>query len=558
MKTLLKGAKIINVLTDEIEENNILIEDKKIIGVGDYDDAEKVIDVSDKYICPSFIDGHIHIESTNLTPKEFAKVCIEHGTGAIVADPHEIANVCGTDGFDYMLNSSKGLPINVYFMLSSCVPASPFDESGATLEAKDLLTYYDNDNVLGLAEVMNYPGVINNDKALKEKIDDAKRLNKIINGHAPLLTLKDLDKYIANGIYDDHECTNLQEALEKMRKGQIIMIREGTSAKNLDSLLPLFDEPYNRRCILVSDDKHAYDLKYDGHIDHSIRKAVKQEKNVLAAIRMATIQPANHFKLNNLGAIAPGYYANLLVLNDLDNLEIEDVYFEGQLVCKNHKVLEFENQIVDDRKVRNTFHMKDLKADDFKIEAKSKKCKVIKVLPGNILTECLIKQINWEENNGVDVNEDIIKLAVIERHKGNGNMSLDFINGLKINKGAIASSIAHDSHNLIIAGTNNEDMALAGMTVKEMGGGLVVVLNGQVLAKMPLAIAGLMSDKSCDEVIRDLQIIKDALNKIACTDNIDQFMLLSFIALAVIPSLKMTTLGLVDVNKFEITSLYVE
>lgn len=558
MKTLLKGAKIINVLTDEIEENNILIEDKKIIGVGDYNDAEKVIDVSGKYICPSFIDGHIHIESTNLTPKEFAKVCIEHGTGAIVADPHEIANVCGTDGFDYMLNSSKGLPINVYFMLSSCVPASPFDESGATLEAKDLLTYYDNDNVLGLAEVMNYPGVINNDKALKEKIDDAKRLNKIINGHAPLLTLKDLDKYIANGIYDDHECTNLQEALEKMRKGQIIMIREGTSAKNLDSLLPLFDEPYNRRCILVSDDKHAYDLKYDGHIDHSIRKAVKQEKNVLAAIRMATIQPANHFKLNNLGAIAPGYYANLLVLNDLDNLEIEDVYFEGQLVCKNHKVLEFENQIVDDRKVRNTFHMKDLKADDFKIEAKSKKCKVIKVLPGNILTECLIKQINWEENNGVDVNEDIIKLAVIERHKGNGNMSLGFINGLKINKGAIASSIAHDSHNLIIAGTNNEDVALAGMTVKEMGGGLVVVLNGQVLAKMPLAIAGLMSDKSCDEVIRDLQIIKDALNKIACTDNIDQFMLLSFIALAVIPSLKMTTLGLVDVNKFEITSLYVE
>ena len=557
MTKLFKGGKIINVFSDEIQECNVLIDNDRVVGIGDYQEADEIIDVTGKYLCPSFIDGHFHIESTNLIPKEFVRVSLRHGTGAVVIDPHEIANVCGTDGFDYMIESSKGLPMNIYFTLSSCVPASPFDESGAVLEAEDLFPYYNNPNVLGLAEVMNYPGVVSGDEKLARKISDAKKLNKTINGHAPLLSGKDLDKYIYEGIEDDHECTNIDEALEKLRKGQIVMIREGSSAKNLVDLSLLFDEPYNHRCILVADDKQADELKSDGHIDHSIRLAVKHGKNVLAAIRMATIQAAMHYKLSDQGAIAPGYQANLLVLNDLNNVDIEDVYFKGKLVCKNHQVLLFDEPKVDDTKVRNTFHSMVFKADDFVIETSDKKCKVIKAIPGNLLTECVYKQMNWG-NNGVDIENDIVKLAVINRYSETNNMGLGFVNGLQISKGAIASSIAHDSHNLIIAGTNNEDMALAGNTIREMNGGLVVVLDGKVIAKMPLVIAGLMSDKPANDVIDELKTIKNELKKIANTDGINHFMLLSFIALAVIPSLKMTTLGLVDVDEFKLTSLYID
>lgn len=561
MKTLLKGGRVINVFTGEIENTNVLIEDKKIIGVGDYNEADNIIDVTGKYICPGFIDGHIHIESTMLLPRELAKVCVLHGTSAIVADPHEIANVCGIVGLTYMLEASEGLPMCVYFMLPSCVPATAFDESGAVLRARDLAPFYNIDRVLGLAEVMNYPGVIYGDKAVLEKIEQAKAFNKIVNGHAPLLSGKDLDKYISNGIYDDHECSNIYEAVERIRKGQWVMIRQGTSARNLRGLIDLFDEPYCHRCLLVTDDKHPYDLLENGHIDSIIREAVKMGKSAITGIKMATIQAAQCFGLREVGAIAPGYIANILVLNDLDTVDICDVFYNGMLVCKDknvQKVVKPDIAPVIAKPVNNSFYINELKNSDFEIAPKGKKCRIIKIIPGELLTEEMISELDFDKNNGVDTDTDIIKIAVCERHLRTGHIGLGYINGLGIQKGAIASSVSHDSHNLIIAGTNEADMALAGNTVINMNGGMAVVCEGRVIAAMELPIAGLMSKKDVKTVAEENGKVREAVKELGVKEGIEPFMNLGFISLPVIPKLKMTTTGLVDVDKFEQVSLFID
>ena len=564
MRTLLKNGFVINVFTGEINQQDVLLEQDRIIGVGDYteSEAECIRDVTGRYICPGFMDGHIHIESTMLMPEELAKVCVLHGTTAIVADPHEIANVCGTDGIAYMLEASEKLPMDVYIMLPSCVPATGFDESGANLKAEDLEPFYKHPRVLGLAEMMNYPGVLAGDKEVQDKIAVALLRGLRVNGHAPLLTGKDLDTYIAARISDDHECSSAEEAMERIRKGQHVMIRQGTAARNLEALLPLFEEPWASRCMLVTDDKHPADLLEQGHIDAILRQAVRSGKNPVTAIRMATLQAAEYFGLKWQGAIAPGYVADILVLDNLDEISVCDVYHKGELVVENKAVKAFAKPDISaelKEKVSHSFHLDELCAQDFMVaEQKGRKCRVIRLVKGELLTEEWHTELDWELANGIDVNRDILKLAVIERHKNTGHKGVGYIHGCGLKCGAIASSVSHDSHNLIVIGTNEEDMANAANEIRKIGGGSVVVKDGEVIAKMPLPIAGLMTDLAAEEIAKQNEELRKSVYQLGVPEDIEPFMSMAFVSLAVIPHLKMTTHGLVDVDQFQLTDLVVE
>ena len=563
MKLLLKNAQIVNVFTDRLETANVLIDGEKIIGVGEYNDtdADKVRDLSGKIICPGFIDGHIHVESTMLTPPELARVCLPCGTTAIVADPHEIANVCGFSGIVYMLEASENLPLSVYIMLPSCVPSTPFDETGAVMEAEELRVLYSHPRVLGLGEMMNYPGVLADDPKVMQKISEAHELGKLVNGHAPLLGGRGLDKYIAAGISDDHECSTIDEAVERISKGQHVMIRQGTAAKNLEALLPLFDEPWSRRCILVTDDRHPADLISEGHIDNIIRSAVKAGKSPLTAIRMASLQTAEYFGLKSVGAVAPGYRADLLVLDDLETVKVCDVYCGGRLAVSEGKDIDFKKPEIrsDIRKtVRNSFYLDELSPADFYIKPEGSRCRVIKIRPGQLLTDEWIAEIDFNRANGIDIKRDILKLAVIERHLNTGHKGIGFISGIGMKKGAIASSVSHDAHNLIVIGTNDEDMASAANRIRAMGGGNVVVSEGKIIAEMPLPEAGLMSDLSAAEIAAQNEEVRMAVHKLGASAEIEPFMNMAFLSLPVIPSLKMTTLGLVDVDRQELVSLFAD
>lgn len=563
MKLLLKNAQIVNVFTDRLEEANILIDGEKIIGVGQYkdEDADTVRDLSGKIICPGFIDGHIHIESTMLTPPELARVCLPCGTTAIVADPHEIANVCGLSGIVYMLDSSEDLPLSVYIMLPSCVPSTPFDETGAVLEAEELHVLYSHPRVLGLGEMMNYPGVLADDTKVMQKISEAQTLGKLVNGHAPLLSGRGLDKYISAGISDDHECSTAEEAMEHIAKGQHVMIRQGTAAQNLDALLPLFDEPWSRRCMLVTDDRHPADLMKEGHIDNIIRSAVKAGKSPLTAIRMATLQAAEYFGIRNMGAVAPGYIADILVLDNLETVKVRDVYCRGQLAVSNGKVIDLKKAEIrsDIRKtVRNSFYLDELSASDFHIKPEGRRCRVIKIRPSQLLTDEWITEIDFSRENGIDVERDILKLAVIERHLNTGHKGLGFISGAGLKKGAIASSVAHDAHNLIVIGTNDRDMAIAANRIRSLGGGNAVVADGELIAEMPLPEAGLMSDLSAAETAAQNEAVRLAVHALGASDEIEPFMNMAFLSLPVIPYIKMTTLGLVDVDGQKLVPLFAD
>ena len=560
MKTLLKGGTVVNVFTGELEKANVLIDGETIVGVGDYNDSDAdIIENTDgKFICPGFIDSHIHIESTMLTPSELAKMCLPHGTTAIVADPHEIANVCGVDGIRYMMEASEKIPMHVYFALPSCVPATPFDESGANLTASDLQPLYESRRVIGLAEMMNYPGVLANDADVVQKIMDARSFGKVVDGHAPCLTGKALDRYVAAGIQSDHECAYASEAIEKIRKGQWVMIRQGTAARNLAELLPLFEAPYKHRCVLVTDDRHPADIEKEGHIDHIIRLAVQNGKNAVTAIQMATIQAAQCFGLSYVGAVAPAYRADILILDDLNSVNVYDVYAGGKKVVDHKKVCHFPEPQIDRAlldTVKNSFHIEPLKPSDFYIEEKGSKCRVIRVLAGELVTNEEVRDIRWNVQNGADPENDILKLAVLERHKNTGHKGLGFISGIGLKKGAIASSVSHDSHNLIVIGTNEEDMALAANHICQTGGN-VVVADGEILAEMKLPIAGLMTEASGSEIAQANEAVRDAVRKLGVAEGIEPFMNMAFVSLPVIPSIKMTTQGLVDVNKQERISLY--
>ncbi len=560
MKKLLYGGTVVNVFTGELEKADVLLENDRIVGVGTYSasEADTAENILGKYVCPGLIDGHIHIESTMLTPYELARLCMPHGTTAIVADPHEIANVCGVDGIRYMMQASRGLPLNVYFTLPSCVPATPFDESGAILEAADIEPFYGEPTVVGLAEMMNYPGVLFDDDAVYAKIADAKRYGRVVDGHAPFLSGKNLDKYVSAGITSDHECSRAQEAIEKIRKGQRVMIRQGTAARNLMDLLPLFDAPYQHRCILATDDRHPADLMQEGHIDNIIRLAVKNGKSVVAAIQMATIQAAEYFGIREIGAVAPGYRADLLVLNDLESVDVLDVYSAGEKIVSNKQLMEFPRPEVD-RDLRDivfhSFHVKEMAASDFYIEGKSRRCRVIEIVPGQLITKEAVCEIDWGLNNGIDPERDILKLAVIERHKNTGHIGLGFISGIGLKDGAIASSVSHDSHNVIVIGTNDEDMAIAANHIRRFGGNAVVAQK-KVLAQMSLPVAGLMSDDTGEAVAAANEQVRKAVYALGVPKEIEPFMNMAFVSLPVIPSVKMTTQGLVNVDKQERISLY--
>lgn len=564
MKTLLKGGTVVNVFTDELQKANVLIDGEKIAGVGDYseEDADFVRDVSGKYICPGFIDGHIHIESTMMLPAEFARAAVLHGTSAVVADPHEIANVCGGDGIEFMLEASEGLPLDVYIMVPSCVPATSFDESGAELSAADIEPFYRHARVLGLAEMMNYVGVVSGDKGVMDKINSANAKGKVINGHAPLLSGRDLDKYIAAGIRDDHECSSADEARERIRKGQRVMVRNGTAARNLSGLLPLFDEPWNRRCLLVTDDKHAADLIANGHIDDIIRLAVKAGKSAVTGIRMATLQAAEAFGLKNEGAIAPGYLANIVLLDDLDSVAVSTVYHLGKEVVSEGRLAEFTSSAVSTalkERVLNSFNLAPLCEKDFHITASgNRKCRVINLVKDQLITEEALLDVDFGKNNGIDTEKDILKLAVIERHKNTGHIGLGFIHGIGLKEGAIAASVSHDSHNLIVIGTSEREMAFAANRVRELGGGMAAVKNGEVLSEMPLPYAGLMTDASVSEVARQNEAVRKSVHTLGVPEDIEPFMTMAFVSLPVIPKIKMTTHGLFSSDKWAIVPLFAD
>ena len=546
---VLKNARIVNVFTKEIESGDVAIKDGYIVGIGEFD-GEEEIDVGGRIICPGLIDGHIHIERSMISPSEFAGAVAPHGTTAVIADPHEIANVAGEEGIRYMLEASAGLPVDIFFMLPSCVPATPLDESGAELSADELEPFYKEERVAGLAELMNSFGTVRADEEIIRKIHGANSYGKRIDGHAPFLTGKDLNAYITAGVRSDHECSSAEEAIEKLKLGQFIMIREGTAARNLEALLPLFDDKYCDRCMLVTDDKHGSDLIDNGHIDYIIRKAIRAGKDPLNAIKMATLNAAMYFGLKDRGAIAPGYIADIIVLSDLEEFTVEKVFKNGRLTVDGGKnVRAIKSPSIDKEKyprVFNSFSLREIKPSDLEIRDEGTKKRVIKVIPGQILTEELIMESSSKQ---AEPDKDIIKLAVIERHKGTGHTGVGFVSGYGLKKGAIASSVAHDSHNLIVAGCTDDDMALAANTVRENGGGLAVVCDGKVLSSLPLPIGGLMCEMNVNEVEDILRVMKEQARQLGVNEGIDPFMTLAFTALPVIPKLRLLTQGVVDVDK---------
>lgn len=556
---VLKNAQIVNVFTQSVETGDIAIEGGYIVGIGNYEGITEK-DLGGAYVCPGFLDGHIHIESSMTSPGEFERAVVPHGTIAVITDPHEIANVAGTAGIRFMMQSAQKLDLDVYFMLPSCVPATDLDESGAELLARDLEPFYADEKVLGLAEMMNAFGVTHGDKGCFEKLVQARSLKKAIDGHAPALSGKELNAYVTAGIRSDHECSDFEEAKEKFARGQWIMIRQGTAAKNLKALMGMFEDPYYQRCLLVTDDKHPGDLIRIGHIDAIIREAVSMGADPIRAIRMGTLNAAAYFGLHDMGAVAPGYKADLAVFDDLRTLNVKQVYKGGKLVAENGKMLHQKEKNTDwsteiKERVFHSFHRVPITVEELQLkETTGTHQRVIDMVAHELITKERIEE--WKElpgvAPGVDISRDIVKLAAIERHKNTGHVGLGFLGKYGLKKGAVATSIGHDSHNLVIAGVTDEDMVLAGNRVIENGGGLAIALEGKVLADLPLPIGGLMADEPVEVVDEKLEHMKKLSVELGISEDIDAFMTLAFISLPVIPKLRLNTYGVVDVEKHQV------
>lgn len=540
---VLKNAKYLNVFSNEFLCGDIAVANGLIAGVGKYD-GKTEIDVSGKLVLPGFIDAHIHLESSMVTPAEFAKAVVAHGTTTVITDPHEIANVMGIDGVEYMIQASQNLPIDVHFMMPSCVPATEIDESGAELDCKDIDLYLDNKKVLGLAEMMNYVGVINGDKNVLSKIVTSQAHHKKIDGHAPELSGNDLNAYIAAGVYSDHECSTFENALEKLRKGQFIMIREGTAAHNLKALMPLLTQQYYSRCMFATDDKHPSDLLYGGHIDYIVKQALKNGADPIVALKTATHHAARYFLLNNKGAIAPGYLADIVVVDNLEDFNVETVFKRGKLVFDG-EVKDFSAPTVDEKlaeKCFDTFHLDSVTPSSFKVDGK---LGLIGLVGGELLTR------NLGTADKIDVENDILKIACIERHKGTNHIGVGYVKGYSLKSGAVATSVAHDSHNIITVGCNDDDIAVAVNAIKDSKGGIAVVENGKIKALLELPIAGLMSDEPLTTVNEKLENAKSSAYELGADKSIDPFMTLSFLSLPVIPSLRITTKGVFDAENWK-------
>lgn len=540
---VLKNAKYLNVFSNEFLCGDIAVANGLIAGVGKYD-GKTEIDVSGKLVLPGFIDAHIHLESSMVTPAEFAKAVVAHGTTTVITDPHEITNVMGIDGVEYMIQASQNLPIDVHFMMPSCVPATEIDESGAELDCKDIDLYLDNKKVLGLAEMMNYVGVINGDKNVLSKIVTSQAHHKKIDGHAPELSGNDLNAYIAAGVYSDHECSTFENALEKLRKGQFIMIREGTAAHNLKALMPLLTQQYYSRCMFATDDKHPSDLLYGGHIDYIVKQALKNGADPIVALKTATHHAARYFLLNNKGAIASGYLADIVVVDNLEDFNVETVFKCGKLVFDG-EVKDFSAPTVDEKlaeKCFDTFHLDSVTPSSFKVDGK---LGLIGLVGGELLTR------NLGTADKIDVENDILKIACIERHKGTNHIGVGYVKGYSLKSGAVATSVAHDSHNIITVGCNDDDIAVAVNAIKVSKGGIAVVENGKIKALLELPIAGLMSDEPLTTVNEKLENAKSSAYELGADKSIDPFMTLSFLSLPVIPSLRITTKGVFDAENWK-------
>ena len=537
---VLKNATYVNVFSNELLTCDIAVANGLIVGLGSYE-GEVEYDMAGKIVCPGFVDAHIHLESSLVTPKEFVRATLPHGTTTVITDPHEITNVMGTDGIEYMLQATEDLPVDVRFMLPSCVPATPLDESGAVLDYRAIDSFYEHNRVEGLAEMMNYVGVANADEQVLEKIVAAQAHHKKIDGHAPGLSGNDLNAYIAAGVYSDHECSTVEDAIAKLERGQYIMIREGTAARNLDALLPLLTPQYYTYCMFCTDDKHPNDLLEKGHIDYIVRRAIKSGVDPIIAVKCASHHAARYFLLNNRGAIAPGFLADFVVIDNFDDFNILEVYKKGKLMFDGKTVTPFEAPEIDPHLVKRsheTFHVAHLEATDF-IESRPRA--VLGMVPGEIVTT----DAGYAEK--ISVEDDILKIAVIERHKNTHHIGIGYIKGYGLKSGAVATSISHDSHNIIVVGANEEDMAAAVNRVVELGGGIVVMDDGKVLGELQLQIAGIMSEAPLIEVNEALENAKEQAFKLGVSRGVDPFMTLSFMALTVIPTLRLTTRGVFDV-----------
>ena len=549
---LFKNAKVINVFSGEIHKSNVAVEDGRVIGFGNYQ-AKRVIDLKGAYLAPSLIDGHFHVESSMLTAPEFARAVVPHGTGAVVIDPHEYANVLGLDGIRYVLESTKNLAVDFFIMLPSCVPATHLETAGAKLTADDLKLMIHDERIAGIAELMNFPGVFLGFKSELAKIAAGK--GKCIDGHAPGLRGKNLNAYALAGVRSDHESVSVEEAREKLRLGMHILLREGSTERNLEHLLPLINAHNSQNCSFATDDKLAGDLVNEGHIDHAVCVAIKGGVPPITAIQIATINTARHYNLHNLGAIAPRCWADFIVFDDLKHFRVRQTWKKGVLVAENGKFL--GKSPAKTPLPRSTMNLR-YSAKDFFIKANGKKkIRVIEIIPNQIVTKEFVVSPKIENDEVVaDTARDILKMVVVERHHATGNVGVGFVKGFKLKRGAIASTVAHDAHNVIVAGTNDSDILRAIEELEKMQGGQVAVVNGKVKAELPLPIAGLVTDQPLAKAMKLIDDLNAAAHAMGC-DLAAPFMTLSFLALSPIPSLKLTDQGLIDATRLQKTTLFV-
>ncbi|MBI4853174.1 MAG: adenine deaminase [Acidobacteria bacterium] len=552
---VLRNVQLINVFSGEIYQTDVAIDNGVVVGIGSDYKGKQEEDLKGLYLSPGFIDSHVHIESSMVTVPRFARAVVARGTTSVICDPHEIANVLGLEGLKFMIDSSQGVPLNVFFMLPSCVPATKLETSGAMLSAKDLEPFINHPQVLGLAEMMNFPGVVNTDQDVMEKL--ALAGNKRLDGHAPGLSGLALCAYVASGIASDHECTSILEAKEKMRLGMHIMLREGTAAKNLSDLMPLVTLENERRCLLVTDDRHPNDILEEGHIDFLVRTAVKKGMSAISAIRMATLNAAEYFRIDRVGAIAPGYFADLVAFDSLTDIYPRRVYKDGKLVAVDGKLLlpPLDSQNI---KARNSVNIGSLRPEDFLIKALSHHARVIGLGKHQLYTEGFVTEPTIKDDKVIsDTKQDLLKITVVERHRGSGQRGIGLVQGFGLQQGALAASVAHDSHNIIAIGADDESICRAVSKVAEMQGGIVAANGEKIEAALELSIAGLMSNEPIEKVSADMNELKRASSRLGCKLE-DPFMTMSFLALPVIPKLKITDRGLVDVTQFALVDLFVK
>ncbi len=553
---VLLNCKVINVFNGKIIHGNIAIDGGKIIGIGSYDAKEK-IDLAGSYVAPGLIDAHMHMESTLVTPNQMARIIVPRGTTTVIADPHEIANVLGLEGVKFMMHATEKTTLNGFFMLPSCVPSTDFETSGAKLDAQKLYELFNHQKVLGLGELMNYPGVITGDTDMLEKMNMAQ--SKIIDGHGPELTGKELNAYMINGVRTEHECSTIEEMQERIGLGMYIAIREGSAAKNLDTLIRGVDEFNKHMCMFCTDDKNPEDILLQGHIDYNVRRAIELGMSPITAIQMATINPARCYNLRDIGAIAPGYDADLIIFDNLSSFDIKTVYKKGIKVAENKSAL-FNTHKNDTKKVTKTVKLDKVSSNDFKLTLKSDIVNVIRVIPNSIITESVTRRVYLDKYNNFISNKllDVVKIAVVERHKNTKNIGIGLVENFHLQNGAIATTISHDSHNIIVIGDNDEDMSIAVNTLIDLQGGIVISSESKIKASLALPIAGLMSEKSMEDVCDDLRNLrKVAINDLNIPNDLEPFMTLSFMALPVIPELKITDKGYFDVKNFKFKEIEV-